>query len=146
MKTLIKLTISASLLIAGGLAISATSARAATSYPLSCRGGAGTLGYNSQTDQALFYFTNTSGPAGQGLTPGQCAWVDRSVGVNEPTCLTQYSPVTSAWIFPSNRSASYFSSTSSPWLRNLLEPNNFQVFQVYNPGNGGCFIVTRLGS
>lgn len=114
-----------------------------TSYPLVCRGGGGTLGYNARN--ALFYFAKSPQPAGAGLAPGQCAWVDRAVGTNEPTCVKQANVEAAAWIFPNQLQNSYFTSTTAPWLRSLLKSNNFQTFQVYNPGNSDCFRVTRLG-
>ncbi len=120
----------------------------AQSYPLTCRGGAGTLGYSSTDAAAMMYFTKTSGPAGAGLGPGQCSWADRAVGQAEPTCLRQTGVHTNAWIFPgAQRAQSYFApSASAPWLRSLLDATKFQTFQVYNPGTGGCFVVTRLGA
>ncbi len=116
------------------------------SYPLVCRGGAGTLGYNTdQGGSAVFYFARTSGPAGAGLAPGQCAWVDRAVGQSEPSCVRQSNvSVAAAWIFPGNLGGSYFNSAGAPWLRSMLSSAQFQTFQAYNPGNN-CFVVTRLG-
>lgn len=140
MKSLVKLAMTLWL----GVAASASMA-APQSYPLVCRGGAGTLGYNSdQGGSALMYFAKAPGPSSQGLQPGQCSWVDRAIGPNEPTCLRQANVGGASWIFPGNLTASYFNSTQAPWLRNLLKAQNYQVFQAYNPGNN-CFVVTRLG-
>lgn len=116
-----------------------------TTYPLVCRGGAGTLGYNGEQRSALFYFQKSGSPAGAGLQPGQCSWVDRAIGANEPTCIKQVNQIVAAWIFPNQLQNSYFSSQQTPWIRSLLKANAFQTFQVYNPGNGDCFVVTRLG-
>lgn len=124
--------------------VSGLASAAPQSYPLVCRGGGGTLGYNSQYSAALLYFQKASGPAGAGLAPGQCSWVDRAIGPNEPTCVRQQSAAANAWIFPGNLAASYFTSDQAPWLRTLLKSNAYQTFQVYNPGNN-CFVVTRLG-
>lgn len=115
------------------------------SYPMTCRGGGATLGFDSSRATALLYFAKASGPAGVGLAPGQCSWIDRAIGPNEPTCLAQAGVVTAAWIFPGNLSGSYFNSTNAPWLRGLLRSDVYQTFQVYNPGNGNCFVVSRLG-
>lgn len=118
------------------------------SYPLVCRGGGGTLGFASgmgNGNVALFYFQKANGPAGAGLQAGQCSWVDRKIGPNEPTCLKQNNAASAAWMFPDRMNQNYFNSTNAPWLRSLLKSDSFQTFQVYNPGNGDCFFVTRLG-
>jgi hypothetical protein len=115
------------------------------SYPLVCRGGGGTLGLNTMANSGLFYFQKASGPAGAGLGLGQCSWVDRAIGPNEPTCLRQTGVNGAAWLFPGNMGQAYISTTNAPWLRSLSSPNTFQTFQVYNPGDTNCFVVTRLG-
>lgn len=115
------------------------------SYPLVCRGGGGTIGLTTEGSAGLFYFQKASGPAGAGLAAGQCSWVDRAIGANEPTCLRQTGVVSAAWLFPDRMQQAYVSSTNAQWMRNLIQRGNFQTFQVYNPGNGNCFVVTRLG-
>jgi hypothetical protein len=122
--------------------LSVPSVFAAQSYPMACRGGDGTLGYAPY--KALFYFKKSSRPAGAGLQPGECSWIDRAIGQNEPTCLEQSGVNDTAWIFPAKRAESYFMSSNGSWLRRMLSNTTYQTFQVYNPGNG-CFIVTRLG-
>ncbi len=129
-----------------------TAEAAPTTYPLSCRGGGGTLGLATTDNSALFYFTKSNGPAASGLQPGQCSWQDRPIAATgEPTCLKQSYPGAVAWIFPAagERGRSYFSSpTGSHWMRDLLDASKFVTFQVYNPGGGSsgdCFIVTRVG-
>lgn len=116
---------------------------AAQSYPMSCRGGDGTLGYAPY--KAMFYFSKSSGPARNGLQPGQCSWMDRAIGPNEPTCLEQNGVNDVAWIFPAKRAQSYFTSANGSWLRGMLDASHYQTFQVYNPGTSGCFIVTKVG-
>ena len=130
----------------GIFSLLSTSAFAAQTYPLSCRGGGGTLGLISSENAAVFYFSKTSGPAGAGLQPGQCAWVDRAIGTGEPPCLKQSNTNAVAWIFPAQRAQSYFSSsTGEHWTRSMLDGSFYQTFQAYNPGDGGCFVVTRVG-
>lgn len=114
-------------------------------YPLVCRGGAGTLGLDSASQSAVMYYAKSPQPAGAGLQPGQCSWVDRAIGPNEPPCLRQTAVGAAAWIFPNQLTQSYFASQNAPWLRSLLRADQFQTFQVYNPGTGNCFVVTRLG-
>ncbi len=62
-------------------------------YPLNCRGGAGlvfdTLLVEPDSNRARLMLTfaanaTPSGPEGQGLQPGACAWVDRPLSDAEP--------------------------------------------------------------
>jgi hypothetical protein len=62
-------------------------------YPLNCRGGAGlvfdTLLVVADSDRVRLMLTfnanaTGSGPEGQGLEPGSCAWVDRPLNDAEP--------------------------------------------------------------
>lgn len=131
------------------------SAFAQQSYPLKCRGGGLsngtglTLGLSTTENAALVYYAKASGPAGAGLSPGQCSWLDRAIGPNEPPCLRQKFPGAVAWIFasPATRAQSYYSSsTGSHWLRDLLDSNKYVTFQAYNPGDGNCFVVTGVSS
>lgn len=134
-------------LIAMTVAVLAGGAAQATprSYPMVCRGGAGTLGYNGNGQNALFYFRKAPASVGHGLNAGECAWVDRAIGAAEPTCLKQKNVEVAAWIFPDQLHNSYFSSTQAPWIRSMLKSNHYQTFQAYNPGNGDCFIISRVG-
>ncbi|HYX31548.1 MAG TPA: hypothetical protein VE954_00450 [Oligoflexus sp.] len=128
-------------------------AQAQQTYPLTCRGGGSgtsglTLGLSTQDNSALVYYTKAPGSTPAGLAPGQCSWQDRAIGPNEPPCLRQRNPGAVAWIFasPAQRPNSYYSSSSGEhWLRDLLDSNKYITFQAYNPGDGNCFVVTRLG-
>ena len=62
-------------------------------YPLNCRGGAGlvfdTLLVETDSNRVRLMLTfaanaTPSGPEGQGLQPGSCAWVDRALSDAEP--------------------------------------------------------------
>ena len=146
------ITLTLGISMALSLIETATAEAAPTSYPLTCRGGGGTLGLATTDNSASFYFTKSNGPAASGLEPGQCSWQDRAISATaEPTCLKQSVPGAVAWIFAAQaeRSRSYVSSpTGTHWMRDLLEANKFVTFQVYNPGNatiGSCFVVTRIG-
>ena len=133
-------------LIALGICTLASVSEAAPrTYPLVCRGGSGTLGYSGSGMTALFYFRKAPASSSHGLNPGECAWVDRAVGAAEPTCLKHRGVEVAAWIFPDQLHNSYFSSTAAPWIRSMLKSTHYQVFQAYNPGNGDCFTVTRVG-
>ena len=116
------------------------------SYPITCRGGDGSLVLTTINNNASFYFIKSSGPASDGLQPGQCAWLERAVGVSEPSCIQQYNTNAIARIFPGKKEESYFSSaTGSHWLKDLLSDSNYVTFQAYNPHSGACMVITRVG-
>ncbi len=63
----------------------------AQSYPFACRGPLTVeFGQNHQPTLTMT-FTKGRKPATEGVDPGTCAWMDRGVRSNEPTCL-QHSP------------------------------------------------------
>lgn len=116
------------------------------SFPIKCRGGAGTLRLTTGTNNAAFHFLKSSGPADEGLEPGQCAWLDRAVGEGEPSCIQQYNTNATAWIFPGKKEDSYFSSdTGNHWLKDLLAETQYVTFQAYNPHSRACLVITRVG-
>lgn len=131
------------LIVIAGLVASAAMA-APTSYPMQCRGGGSiTLGLNTQGNVGLLYFQKAPHKAGLGLQAGQCAWLDRAIGPNEPVCLRKNGVNGAAWMFPNNMGNNYFSTTNAEWLRNLLKSDKFHTFRAYNPGDGNCFVVTN---
>ncbi len=119
------------------------------SYPMQCRGG-GTIGLVTSTKSAVLYFGKAPARAGNGLGVGQCAWLDRAIGANEPPCLQQTNVDAVAWITGNNLPSStaltstHFqpNQTRHQWMRSLLSSANYQTFYAYNPGNGGCFVMT----
>jgi hypothetical protein len=121
----------------------------AQSYPLQCRGGV-TIGLVASTKSAVVYYAKAPHRAGAGLAPGQCAWMDRAIGAGEPPCLQQNNVNAVAWItsnnMPSSRAATstHFqpNETRVEWMRKLLSTDEYMTFYAYNPGNGGCFVVT----
>lgn len=127
----------------------ATTSYAAQSYPMQCRGG-GSIGLTASTRTAVLYFGKAPNRASVGLAPGQCAWLDRAIGTNEPPCIQQANSDATAWITPNNLPSSTAltsthyqpNSTRSQWMRKLLSTAEFQTFYAYNPGNGGCFVMT----
>lgn len=116
------------------------------SFPIKCRGGAGSLRLTTVTNHAAFHFIKSSGPASEGLEPGQCAWLNRAIGSSEPSCIQQYNTNATAWIFPDKKEESYFSSqTGNHWLKDLLSEAQVVTFQAYNPHSGACIVITRVG-
>ena len=124
-------------------------AAAPQSYPMQCRGGA-TIGLAASTRAAVMYFGKAPNKASLGLGVGQCAWLDRAIGTNEPPCIQQSNSDAVAWItannLPSSAAATsthfQFNSSRSQWMRKLLSTSEFYTFHAYNPGNGGCFVMT----
>jgi hypothetical protein len=51
-------------------------------FALTCRGGHGIA--SAQGATLIVTFVRAAHPAGQGLQPGQCSWLDRAVGAKEP--------------------------------------------------------------
>lgn len=116
------------------------------SFPITCRGGAGSLRLTTMTNNAVFTFTKASGPARDGLQPGECAWLDRAVGAGEPSCIQQYSVSATAVIYPDKKQDSSFSSgLQDHWLNDLLSDSAYVTFQAYNPHSGACMVITRVG-
>src|SRR5712691_13413074 len=64
------------------------------SYPLVCRGSANLAIDTADTapgeENIGFVFTRGTKPAGEGLGPGECSWVDRGMHADEPDRLSQH--------------------------------------------------------
>ncbi len=61
---------------------SLTSPSSRPDFPIRCRGAHGMA--SSEGTTLMVTFARTEHPAQQGLQPGQCAWLDRAVRLNEP--------------------------------------------------------------
>ncbi len=60
------------------------------SYPLLCRGSESLVIAFTPSIRAIgFTFTRGIKPAGEGLDPGECSWVDRGMHADEPNSLSQ---------------------------------------------------------
>jgi hypothetical protein len=137
------------LLAAFALVASSGASFAAQSYPMQCRGG-GTIGLVTATKSAVMYFGRAPNRAADGLGVGQCAWLDRAIGTGEPSCLQQSNVNAVAWITGNNLPSSQALTSTHfqpneprvQWMRSLLSSASYQTFYAYNPGNGGCFVVT----
>ena len=61
------------------------------SYPLLCRGSESLEMAFAPSIRAIgFKFTKGTKPAGEGLDPGECSWVDRGMHADEPNELSQH--------------------------------------------------------
>src|SRR5689334_15751216 len=157
--------------------LTASVAYAQTTYPLVCRGttpsGVGpggmsfTLWSSNQTPNARVGFVKGTGPAGSGLQPGQCSWLDRGINANEPASFTHHANIffdgaldlgvigtqmPMSFIFGGNMAAAipYFPNYVTARMfqfdeiraGTLLDPNQYFTFNVYN--SGGTFTVTSI--
>lgn len=97
-------------------------ARTPQSYPLVCRGAASLEMGSPEPDswEVGFTFTRGTKPAGEGLAPGQCSWVDRAMHVDEPDRLYQ------------NVEGEEFPPGKKPWFLELHSPDKYWTFMVSN--------------
>ncbi len=128
------------LLVAVGTA--ASSATAAQTYPLKCRPGSATALVLSVSGDFRFSFVRASqgaGVNGQHLAPGQCAWVDRSVGPNEPAVVAMKTSnnfqVGAVVPHASNTSfRGYAYAASQAWVYNFMTKDTILTVHAFNDG------------
>ena len=101
-------------------------------YPLVCRGGGSLVtGIAPGEGNIGFSFTRGTKPAGDGLAPGECSWVDRGMYPNEPDRVSQHLEAGSeslkvgGTLAPENR-----------WYEELHSADNYWTFMVSNNGRG----------
>lgn len=125
------------------------------SYPLKCRGtSTAEMLFEFSPTTALLSFKKSLVAAPAGLNPGECAWMDRPLNLQEPIVI-EHHPLSPKNIFGTTtiRYGHTYNGTSivAPliggrdpeigWMKDLLSANNYWLFQVYNDGSGH-FIVT----
>jgi len=99
----------------------APAAKLPDTYPLECR-GIDTLKVRDVDGLPVgfrwiaFDFIPGTGPAKNGLLPGQCSWLDRGMRPGEPARLAQ--PIEGA----------------VAWIKDLNSPDSYWTFDVYNAG------------
>ena len=147
-------------LVAAILAVFPVESRAATTYPLTCRGGEGIqLNMNHNTGSGAQFgqpvtsnvnnnlvvsFLKAAVASSGGLKPGECAWSDRPMRSNEPSrmCITD---VSVEIIMETNQDGSFSTFTiinnrnntnAIKAIEGLLYPSQYQTFWVYNDGLG----------
>jgi len=132
-------------------------AGAQTTWPLRCRGGGDmTFAISSGMifrEISIFFKAGTQ-PAGYGLLPGQCSWLDRGFRPGEPTYLCRgrlntIRPVASyAWSSDrpfgsvSFTACANFYDSQCNYLYGLWS-GGYVTFYVYNDGNG-CMVPTNV--
>lgn len=126
-------------------------------YPMICRGGAGSALIFSTADtrsspsgeKTVTYeltFTPSlqpAGPGARGLSPGQCSWLDRAIGADEPYLIrfdTPYRAQPNGAADNSSTAAERYPDASS--IPNYLrDPEHYYRFSVYN-SRKGYFVAT----
>jgi len=80
------------------LAFPASTLAAPPDFPIWCHGGQGMASTSGKN--LIIDFRHASGPAGQGLEPGQCSWLDRPLSDNEPRRIVseEFAPATARQI------------------------------------------------
>src|SRR5437870_1992443 len=106
--------------------------RALEDYPLVCRGGGSlVIGIAPGERNIGFIFVRGTKPAGEGLAPGECSWVDRGMYPNEPDSVSQHveegsdSLKVGGTLAPENR-----------WYEELHSSDSYWTFTVSNNGRG----------
>ena len=96
--------------------------RTPQSYPLVCRGAASLeIGAPEPSSWDVgFTFTRGTKPAGEGLAPGQCSWVDRAMHLDEPDKLYK------------NVEGEEYPPGKKPWFLELHSPDKYWTFMVSN--------------
>ena len=102
------------------------------SYPLVCRGGGSLVTGPAPGERNIgFTFVRGTKPAGEGLAPGECSWVDRGMYPNEPDSVSQHveegseSLKVGGSLAPENR-----------WYEELHSSDSYWTFMVSNNGRG----------
>ena len=95
-------------------------------YPLVCRGGPSLeIVIWPDSSNIGFKFVRGTKPAGEGLAPGECSWIDRAVNAGEPSRLSQYvedlDSLKAGTLAPENR-----------WYTELHSSDKYWTFMVYN--------------
>src|SRR5260370_1221961 len=113
------------------------------SYPLVCRGSANLeIGVAPGDGNIGFVFTRGTKPAVEGLSPGECSWVDRGMHDDEPDRLSQHVSPKAGPNLPSE-GPRLLPIHTKPWSE-LHSPDKYWTFMVSNNGRGQL-IATSFG-
>ena len=90
----------------------------AETYPLVCRGAPSLKQERDTGSYVGFRFTRGTKPAGEGLAPGECSWMDRGMRADEPDKLYQ------------DFEGVEFPPGKQPWFVEFHSPDKYWTFQV----------------
>jgi hypothetical protein len=129
--------------VASLLTFTAPSTHAAQGvFPLKCRGGGqANMKYNSVEKTIYARFRPAPGPAGNGLAPGQCSWLDRAFRPGEPSQICQRNITKVQFFWGENPTRYTVEAPEAQWVYNMPHQNLFVTVNVYNEGN--CMRVVR---
>ena len=98
------------------------------SYPLLCRGSESLeIAFTPSIRTIGFKFTRGTKPAGEGLDPGECSWVDRGMYADEPNKLSQ--DVEEGW--EESLKAGKTLAPENRWYEELRSSRKSWRFMVY---------------
>src|SRR5260370_14140766 len=110
------------------------------SYPLVCRGSANLeIGVAPGDGNIGFVFTRGTKPAVEGLSPGECSWVDRGMHDDEPDRLSQHVSSKAGPNLPSE-GPRLLPIHTKPWSE-LHSPDKYWTFMVYNDRQGQLIVT-----
>jgi hypothetical protein len=135
------LTLAGSAMIVSLLTIGAPPAHAQGTFPLQCRGG-GQANMKYDSDEKTIYarFRPAPGPAGNGLAPGQCSWLDRAFRPGEPSQICQRNITRINFFWGASGGYTIFAPEAA-WVYNMPHQNLLVTVNVYNEGT--CMRVVK---
>lgn len=107
------------------------------SYRLVCRGGGSSVLAIAPGERNIgFVFTRGTKPAGKGLDPGECSWVDRGMSAGEPGKLSQHVEGNSSSLKVGGELA-----PENRWYEELRSADKYWTFMAYNDGRGQLIVT-----
>src|SRR5438094_2133343 len=120
--------------------LSGSAAGQRRTFPLVCRGG-GSIAPSTVRIIGVT-FTRGTKPAGEGLDPGECSWVDRGMHADEPDRLSQ--PVEDSWESLDKGEGGRLLPPETRWYEELRSSRKSWRFMVYRQRS--VLRVTSAGS
>ena len=121
----------------------------APAYPIVCQGG-GKLYFSYEPTSGVaigpqIWIRFEHGTSVSTLAPGQCAWPDRPIALNEPSVLVFAAPVFGGQQFSISWQRGQVMGVSAElgFINALLRDGGIRTFRVYNNGQG-YFIVSAI--
>jgi hypothetical protein len=117
--------------------LTSSPAAALGTFPLDCRGGGQLSLHFAQLEHTLYVrFQPAPGPAGAGLAPGQCSWLDRAFRPGEPFQICDRGITDLNMWWGDNPTIALQQSSTRGWYLDYIRNSQAVVrFNVYNEGN-----------